>query len=95
MNRPRKNFILLIIIGILVSGIPAIALCSSYCISSALGSPQDANCSSSTHSFDQLAILLWALILLPFAGLFPGKDSQLMPPGISLPLFNPPDFVVK
>jgi hypothetical protein len=92
MNRPWKNFILLIIFGILVSGIPAIVLCSSYCISSDLGSPQDANCSSSTHSFDQLAIMLSALILLPFAGLFPGKDRQRIPPGIYLPLFKPPRF---
>ncbi len=35
MNLTKKNLILLVIIGILVSGIPAVTLCSSYCVSNA------------------------------------------------------------
>ena len=94
MNRTRKNLILLTIIGILVSGIPVITLCSVYCISSDLDldSPLDASCPLSTHSFVQIAIMLSALIVLPLAGLFLVKDRQLIPPGSYLPLFKPPRF---
>ena len=70
MNLTRKNSILFIIIGILVSGIPVITWCSFYCISSDLDSPLDASCPLSNHSFVQIVIVWSALIVLPFAGLF-------------------------
>jgi hypothetical protein len=94
MNLTRKNLILLIIIGILVSGIPVITLCSFSCISSDLdrNSPLDASCPLSNHSFVQIALMLSALIVLPFAGLFLVRDRQFIPPGIYLPLFKPPRF---
>jgi hypothetical protein len=90
----KKNLILLIIIGILVSGIPAITLCSSYCVSSDLDldSPLDGSCPFSDHSFVQIAIVLTALFILPLAGLFLARDRQFIPPGVYLPLFKPPRF---
>jgi hypothetical protein len=89
MNLTRKKLTLYIIIGILVSGIPAITLCSFYCISGDLDldSPMNAN-----HSFFQIAIMLSALIVLPFAGLCLVRDGQFIPPGIYLSLFKPPRF---
>ena len=92
MNITKKHLILLVIIGILVSGIPVITLCSFYCISGDHDSPLDASCPLSTHSFVQIAIMLSALIVLPLAGLFLVKDRQLIPPGSYLPLFKPPRF---
>ena len=86
MNFTRKNIIPFIIIGILVSGIPIITLCSFYCISGDLDSSMDANCPLSNHSFVQIAIMLF----LPFAGLCLVRNRQLIPPGIYLCLFKPP-----
>jgi len=42
----EKNLILFVIIVILMSGMPAITLCSSYCVSSdlELDSPMDGSC---------------------------------------------------
>ena len=53
MNITKKHLILFIIIGILVSGIPVITLCSFYCVSSDLDldSPMDGSCPFSYHSF--------------------------------------------
>jgi len=94
MNLTRKNIIPFIIIGILVSGIPVITLCSFYCIPNDLDfdSPLDASCPLSTHAFVKITIMWSAFIVLPFAGLFLGKDRQFIPPGIYLPLFKPPRF---
>jgi hypothetical protein len=94
MNLTRKNIILFIIIGILVSGIPVITLCSSYCVSSDLDldSPMDGSCPFSYHSFVQIAIVLSALFVLPLAGLFLVRDRQFIPSGVYLPLFKPPRF---
>ncbi|CAB1060350.1 hypothetical protein D1BOALGB6SA_5116 [Olavius sp. associated proteobacterium Delta 1] len=94
MNFTRKNLILSITIGILVSGIPVITLCSFYCVSNdlALDSRMDASCPLSNHSFVQIAFMLSALIVLPFAGLFLVRDRQFIPPGIYLPLYRPPRF---
>ena len=94
MNINKKNIILLIIIGILVSGIPAVTLCSSYCVSNALDldSPMDGSCPFSDHSFVQIVIVLSALFVLPLAGLFLVRDRQFIPPGANWPLFRPPRF---
>jgi hypothetical protein len=94
MNLTRKNLILFIIIGILVSGIPVITLYSSSCISRGLDldSPMDASCPFSYDSFVQVAIGLSALFVLPFAGLFLVRDRQFIPTGVYLPLFKPPRF---
>jgi hypothetical protein len=94
MNLTRKNLTLFIIIGILVSGIPVITLCSSYCVSSDLDldSPVDGSCPFSYHSFVQIAIVLSAFFVLPLAGLFLVRDRQFIPPGVYLPLFKPPRF---
>jgi hypothetical protein len=94
MNLTKKNLILLVIIGILMSGIPVITLCSSYCVSSDqyLDSPMDGSCPFSYHSFFQIVILLSAFFVLPFAGLFLVRDRQFLPPGVYLPLFKPPRF---
>jgi hypothetical protein len=94
MKNTKKNLILLVVIGILVSGIPAITLCSSYCVSSDpdLGSSMDGSCPFSFHSFVQIAIGLSALFVLPLAGLFIVRDRQFIPPGVYWPLFRPPRF---
>ena len=94
MNFTKKNLILFIIIGILVSGIPVITLCSSSCVSSDLDldSPMDGSCPFSFHSFVQIAIGLSALFVLPLAGLLLVNDRQFIPPGVYLPLFKPPRF---
>lgn len=94
MNLTKKNLILLVIIGILVSGIPVITICSSYCVSSGpdLDSPMDGSCPFSFHSFVQIAIGLSALFVLPLVGLFLVRDRQFIPLGVYLPLFRPPRF---
>jgi hypothetical protein len=94
MNITKKHLILLVIIGILVSGIPVITLYSSYCVSSDLDldSPVDGSCPFSYHSFVQIAIGLSALFVLPLAGLFLVKDKQFIRPGVYLHLFKPPRF---
>jgi hypothetical protein len=92
MNRTKKNLILLVIIGILVSGLPVITLCSSYCISNNLDldSPMDGSCPFSYHSFFQIAIVFSALFVLPLAGLFFVGDRQFLPAGVYSLLFKPP-----
>jgi hypothetical protein len=94
MKITKKHLILLVIIGILVSGIPVITLCSSYCVSSDLDldSPVDRSCPFSYHSFVQIAIGLSALFVLLLAGLFFVKDKQFIPPEVHLPIFKPPRF---
>jgi len=94
MNLNRKNFILLIIISILVSGIPVITMCSSYCVSNDpdLDSPMDRSCPFAFHSFIQIAIGLSALFVLPLAGLFLVRDRKFIPAGFYWPLFKPPRF---
>ena len=94
MNITKKHLILFIIIGILVSGIPVITLCSSYCVSSDLDldSPMDGSCPFLYHSFVQIAIVLSALFVLPLAGLFLVRDRQFIPSGVYLPLFKPPSI---
>jgi hypothetical protein len=92
MNLNRKNFILPIIIGLLVLGIPVITMCSSYCVSSDpdLDSPMHRICPFAFHSFVLIAIVLSALFVLALAGLFLARDRQFIPAGVYWPLFKPP-----
>ena len=92
MKLIKKNLILFIIIGVLVSGIPVITLCSSYCVSNDLDldSTGEGSCPFSYHSFVLIAIVLSALFILPLAGLFLVRDRQFIPPGVYLLLFKPP-----
>jgi hypothetical protein len=94
MTITKKHLILFVIIGILVSGVPSIALCSSYCVSNNpdLDSPMDGSCPFSFHSFVQVIIVLSALFVLPLAGLFLVRERQFIPPGSYWPLFRPPRF---
>jgi len=94
MNITKKHIVLSVIVGILVSGIPGITLCSSYCVSSNLDldSPMDGSCPFSFHSYVQVIIVLSALFVLPFAGAFLGRDRQFITSGVYLPLFKPPRF---
>ena len=94
MKITKKHLILFIIIGILVSGIPVITMCSSYCASSdpGLDSAMDGSCPFSFHSFVQVAIVLSALFVLPLAGFFIFRDRQFVKPGVYWPLFRPPRF---
>ena len=94
MNITKKHLILIVIIGVLTSGIPAITLCSSYCVSSDLDldSPIDRNCPFLFHSFILMANVLSALFVLPLAGLFISRDRQFIQPGVYLRLFKPPRF---
>jgi len=92
MNITKKHLVLLVIIGILVSGIPVITLCSSYCVSSSpdLDSAMDGSGTFSFHSFIWVVNELSALFILPLAGFFLVRDSQFIPSGASWPLFKPP-----
>ncbi len=92
MNLTKKNLILFITIGILVSGIPVITWCSSYCVASDLDFSVDGSCPFSYHSFVQIAMALSALFILPLADPFLVRDRQFIPPGVYLPLFKPPRF---
>jgi hypothetical protein len=94
MNLTKKNLVLLVIFGILVSGIPVITLCSSYCVSSDLDldSHMDGSCPYSFHSFVQFAMVWPALFVLPLAGLFHARGRQFIPPGVYFPPFKPPRF---
>jgi hypothetical protein len=94
MNITKKHLILFIIIGLLVSGIPVLTLCSSYCVSSELDldSAMDGSCPFIFHSFIQIALVLSALVVLPLAGFFKARERQFIPPGAYWPLFRPPRF---
>jgi len=94
MSITKKHLVLFVIIGILMSGIPGITMCSSYCVTSYpdLDSPMDGNCPFSFHSFVQVVIVLSALFVLPLAGFFLVRDRQFIPPGVYWPLFRPPRF---
>jgi hypothetical protein len=94
MNTVKKHLILVIIIGLLFSGIPVITLCSSYCASSDrnFDSAMDGSCPFVFHSFVQICIVLSALLVLPFAGFFIVRERQFIPPGVYWPLFRPPRF---
>ena len=94
MNITKKHLILLVIIGILVSGIPVITLCSSYCVSMSpdLDSPMNGSCPNSLHPFFQIAMVLSALLILPFVGLFLIRDRQFIKPETFWPLFRPPRY---
>ena len=92
MNSAKKHLILVIIIGLLSSGIPAITLCSSYCTSSDrdFDSAMDGSCPFVFYSFVQIDLLLSALFVLPFAGFFIVRERQFIPPGVYWLLFRPP-----
>lgn len=94
MNLSRKNLILPIIVGILVSGIPVITLYSSYCGASEADSNSavDGNCPFSLDSFAPIAMLLSALFVLPLAGFSLVIQQQFIPPGAYWPLLKPPRF---
>jgi hypothetical protein len=94
MKITKKHLILFIIIGILVSGVPVLTMCSTYCVSSDsdLDSAMDGSCPFAFHSFVQVAIVLSALFVLPLAGFFIFRDRQFIPPGVYWPLFRPPRF---
>ncbi len=94
INITKKNFILLIIFGMLLSGIPVMALCSSYCVAGEfdLDSAMDGSCPFSLHSFIQIAIVLSALFILTCAGFLQDWDRLFIPPGAYWPLFRPPRF---
>ena len=94
MNITKKNIILLVIAGILLSGIPVITTCSTYCVSrdSVLDSPLDQSCPFLYDLFFPIGIVLSALFVLALAGLFLVGERQILPPGVYLPLFKPPRF---
>jgi len=94
MNITKKHLILFIIVGLLVSGIPVLTLCSSYCVASDLDldSAMDGSCPLTFHSFAQIAIVLSALFVLPLVGFFLVSNRQFIPSGVYWPLFRPPRF---
>lgn len=94
MNLTRKNLILFIVIGVLVSGIPVLTLFLSYCNTSglALDSPMYAGCAFSYHAFIQIAVVLSALFVLPLVGPFLAREGQFIRPEVYLPIFKPPRF---
>jgi hypothetical protein len=94
MNITKKHLIPIIIIGMLVSGIPVITMCSTNCASSDLDmdSPMDGSCPFANPSFVQIVIVLSALLVLPLIGLILFRDRQFIPPGICRPPYRPPRF---
>jgi hypothetical protein len=92
MNLSRKNLILLIIIGILVSGIPVITLYSSYCSTAAadIDSAMNGNCPFSVDSFVTIAMVSFATFVLPRAGLSLVGQQQFIARGAYWPLLKPP-----
>ena len=94
MKLDKKHLILLIIVGMVVSSIPAITLCSSYCVSSDLDidPPVDGSCPFSFHSFAQIVFMLSVFGVLPFAGLFSVRIRHFIPSEVYWPLLKPPRF---
>jgi hypothetical protein len=94
MNITKKNIIILVTAGILLSGIPIITTCSTYCVSSdsVLDSPMDGSCPFSYDSFFPIAFVLSAPFVLALASLFLVRERQILTPGVYLPLFKPPRF---
>lgn len=88
----KKHLIPIIVIGMLVSGIPGITICSANCTSSDqdLDSLMDGSCPIMDHSFVQIAIVLSALLVFPLVGLFLSGERQFIPPGVHLPPYRPP-----
>jgi hypothetical protein len=52
----------------------------------------DGSCPFSFHSFVQVIIVLSALLVLPFTGVFLVRDRQFVPSGTYWLLFRPPRF---
>jgi hypothetical protein len=94
MKNLRKNLILFLFVGLLVTGIPVIAFCASYCASGDFDvfSALDESCPFTYDSFERFTIVLSALFILPLAGLFIASDRQSLPAGVCRPLFKPPRF---
>jgi hypothetical protein len=94
MNITKKNIIILVTAGILLSGIPIITTCSTYCVSSdsVLDSPMDESCPFLYDSFFPIAFVLSAPFVLALASLFFVRERQILPSGVYLPLFKPPRF---
>jgi hypothetical protein len=95
MKPPRKNHITFLFIGLIVTGIPAIAFCTSYCATGDLDiySALDESCPFSYDSFVRFTIVLSALFVLPFAGLFIASDKPFIPAGVCWLMFKPPRFL--
>jgi len=83
MNIKSNNLILIIIIGILASGIPVIILCSSHCGTSHAGLdfPMDGKCSFSVHSFVQIAAELSVFGVIPLVGFLLFRRRFSIPAG--------------
>ncbi|KGM38235.1 hypothetical protein JY97_17610 [Alkalispirochaeta odontotermitis] len=95
LNPITKHPVLFGIISILAFGVPAITICSSYCIAMnfALDSPADGLCPLPFHEFFQIVLVISVLLALPFAGLFLFSGKHSIPSGIQLQLFKPPRTV--
>ena len=95
MNLAQKNIILFVILGILVSGIPALTLCSTHCVTSN-PSPdfhKELKCSLSNHSFFQHSIALAIFYTIPLVGFFLVMNRLFIPAGFFPTPFRPPRFL--
>jgi hypothetical protein len=94
MNLAQKNIILFVILAILASGIPALTLCSTHCVTNN-PSPdfhKEVKCSLSNHSFFQYGIELSIFYLTPLLDFFLVTSILSLPTGYLSTLFRPPRF---
>ena len=92
MSVLQKNLILVMIIGTLTSGIPAITLCSSHCVASNayLDVSDTAHCSGAFHGFVQLGVERPSLTVAPLVNFLHDTKEIVIPKGFLLSIFKPP-----
>ncbi len=94
MNLAQKNIILFVILVILASGIPALTLCSTHCVTSNPGPDfhKEVKCSLSNHSFFQYGIEQSIFYITLLLGFFLVTSKLFIPAGYLSTLFKPPRF---
>ena len=92
MSALQKNLILVMVIGILASGIPAMTLCSTHCVASNahLDVSDTAHCFGAFHGFVQVGVERSSLNLVPLVNFFHDTTEIVIPKGFLLSIFKPP-----
>jgi hypothetical protein len=95
MNLAQKNIILFVILTILASGIPALTLCSTHCVTShpGLDFHKEVKCPFSQHSFFQSGTALSIFYIIPLVGFFLVMNRRFIPAGFFPIPFRPPRFL--
>ena len=92
MTITRKHVIMFLLIGLLVSGIPAITTCSSSCVSSGqdLDVSTGGSCPFTLQIFAQSVFMLFPLFVLPLAGFLLTGEQIFIASDFYRLLFRPP-----